>query len=92
LGVLFRISPSTFFQVYHNFINIYLCIIFQTNTRAAGILYTQIGDLLGLPSTEKQQIGIGEITNDSTVELPAEIGESSAGKKPKLDYENVNYL
>jgi len=39
-------------------------------------------------STEKQQIGIGEITE---IELPTEIGESSAEKKQRLDYENVNY-
>ncbi|KAL3083245.1 hypothetical protein niasHS_011047 [Heterodera schachtii] len=53
LGLNFRISPSTFFQV---------------NTRATETLYETIGNLLGLPSAEKGDLGKDEITQLFTTE------------------------
>lgn len=45
LGVRFRISPATFFQ---------------TNSRGAEVLYTEIGDALKLPGTKAQEVEDGQ--------------------------------
>jgi tRNA/tmRNA/rRNA uracil-C5-methylase (TrmA/RlmC/RlmD family) len=43
LGVRFRISPETFFQ---------------TNSQGAQVLYTLIGDYLGLPNVDKNNTDV----------------------------------
>lgn len=70
LGVSFRISPSTFFQ---------------TNTRAAGVLYTKIGDLLDLPKIDC--VHINNMENDDLNE-DIEDCSTSSSKKIKLELEN----